>query len=276
MGKVFFDIGVLFNYLDSFLLKESISDLIKNNLWITLLLMGLFLNNFLKHHHITDILKRKDINHKTKLAEEQYKYLSISDCDELSYNLRHDYEKHLTAIVNLIETENYKQLKEYAEIISKSMNYFCIKKYTDNSVIDVILSEKDYQAKNQGIYFYVTTEKLGDVLQNAFYISAIFGNVLENAVEECERQINKGAGYTFINVRLYKDEKLNGLIFSVRNSSDKPILYEGKYLTQKGLSRNHGYGIHNIETVLDKINGICTYGYDNSTFVFIAKIPLTE
>lgn len=102
-------------------------------------------------------------------------------------------------------------------------------------------------------------------------ITVIIGNLLDNAIQAT---IKLPQGKRKINILLQYDK--GRLFMKVENSFDGNIRKkDGRFETIKS-GANHGYGIKNIERVLEKYEGCVQYEYDEHMFYAKCMIYVRE
>lgn len=88
---------------------------------------------------------------------------------------------------------------------------------------------------------------------DAFDLSIIINNALDNALEACKRQKE---GNKTIELNAYQCENMFFIV--IKNSFDGTLArnrIDGRLLTTKLDSRNHGLGLRNIEVCAEKYYG---------------------
>lgn len=242
-----------------------------------LMLAGLIVVNIFIVYLYDKIWESEQNRIKLEILQRQVIYYSeLKSSYSKSAAMRHDYEKHLYILSMLIEEERYEELKDYISKMKTMGKEHQVESYTNNIVLDAIISEKHQAAEKMGIDFFVSAEQMGEKIQEPMYLCILFGNILDNALEACERILKKSCENAYIKVRIYKDSKIdgNGIYISVINSSEKPVEKAGSYISHKGNPLRHGFGLKNVEEVVCKMNGTCVFGYEDKEFYFVAKLPV--
>lgn len=245
--------------------------------FLYLMLFGLIVVNSFVVYLYDKILESEQNRIKLEILQQQVIYYSeLKSSYSKSAAMRHDYEKHLYILSMLIEEERYEELKDYISKMKTMGKEHQVESYTNNIVLDAIISEKHQAAEKMGIDFFVSAEQMGEKIQEPMYLCILFGNILDNALEACERILKKSCENAYIKVRIYKDSKIdgNGIYISVINSSEKPVEKAGTYISHKGNPLRHGFGLKNVEEVVCKMNGTCVFGYEDKEFYFVAKLPV--
>jgi signal transduction histidine kinase len=170
---------------------------------------------------------------------------------ELEIQFRHDWKNRLQILQQFAEHENVEQLRQYlSEIEEKNEAYqvFC---NTGNLIIDSIINSKLQEAveKNIAVSADITLPAAFDI--NADDMDVILGNLLDNAIEACERLEKAGS----LQVRLNYESGC--VLLHIKNSFDAIIRRDGeKYRTRKEDSHLHGIGLQSVKHTVDKYHGV--------------------
>ena len=123
-----------------------------------------------------------------------------------------------------------------------------------------MLSAKRAEAENKNIKF-ISKINIPSLLPiNEEDICIIFGNILDNAIEACERI----SGGRYISLLLAYDGK--DLTLKVENSCSSET--SADYGTIKSDKENHGIGRHSIEHTLDKYNAVYYTEVQDRVYIF--------
>ncbi|MBC8586906.1 sensor histidine kinase [Paratissierella segnis] len=180
---------------------------------------------------------------------------------EKTASLKHDIANHIGAIGSLIrENEisralNYiNQLEKYAPFNSKIVE-------SGNLVIDSILNYKLDYVKSIGVNTHLDIKVPSDLELESFDMVVILGNLLDNSVEALKKLKENRT----IWVSIKYDRGV--LIIQIQNNFDGKISVGAKGLiTTKDDKDNHGLGLKNIESTLEKYNGLLEYSYTDNLF----------
>ncbi len=189
----------------------------------------------------------EDMKHYIGRVEELYREIR---------SMKHDMGNHVAVIENLYlrnpEDENREHLEEYVSTLKAQYSHAAEEIRTGNPITDVILTEKQREAEEKGIAFTCEFRypKEGNV--DAFDLSIILNNALENAMEAVERQEAPG----YVKIRSYT-RKNAYMIEVINNFSDKITIDTETNLpyTTKPHKDNHGYGLYNVREVARKYYG---------------------
>lgn len=172
-----------------------------------------------------------------------------------TYRVVHDMKNHLIILQRYEREREWGKLSEYIEEISGELLYANIRNWTGNGVLDFMISHKKTEAEGKGIKFCIFTTQLTELPFSDNEIIALFGNLLDNAIEACERiqHIDK-----WIEIKIKKQNFV--LFIEVSNSIEEPPMQKkGELVTVKKNRCMHGYGIKSIEKIVEKYDG--TFGY---------------
>ncbi len=180
---------------------------------------------------------------------------------EKTASLKHDIANHIGAIGSLIrENEisralNYiNQLEKYAPFNSKIVE-------SGNLVIDSILNYKLDYVKSIGVNTHLDIKVPSDLELESFDMVVILGNLLDNSVEALKKL--KENRTLWVSIKYDRGV----LIIQIQNNFDGKISVGAKGLiTTKDDKDNHGLGLKNIESTLEKYNGLLEYSYTNNLF----------
>lgn len=183
----------------------------------------------------------------------------IKDIERLYEGIRgmkHDMKNYIADMDALMkqneaETVVQMELRKYLDSLQCSVDQLDMKYHTGNPVTDVVIQRYVQSAKRDGIDFEVDFIFPADMNIDAFDISIILSNGLENAIEACNKLKN---GSRRIKIISYHRENMFFII--IRNSFDGMVLKkDGVFQTTKKDSQNHGFGFQNIVACAEKYYG---------------------
>lgn len=224
---------------------------------------------------VNRIIKYSNLKWKYKLIQEkmevQYSYYLKQKETQLKVrNLYHDMKNHITCIQKIYEKRD--MANKYIEGINNELNSFNSEFYTNNMILDIILSEKSVDCKRNDIEFLVDIDFSKCNFIKMEDVCSIFSNLIDNAIEACNK-IN--------NEKNHKKIKLKGTIVNdffiikcTNSKANKISCKNGKFLTDKKDIFYHGLGIGSIKYSLKKYSGNMEIDISNDMFIITMFIPL--
>ena len=221
-------------------------------------------------------LKEKQREEKENLIlEEQIESTKrhINDVEKLYGNIRslkHDMGNHISVLENLILKKENEEAEKYLAKIKTVWNDSMAEIRTGNPVTDVILTTKYKEAEEKGIKLKCKFAFPSDTRINAFDISVILNNAIENAFEgvmECKNPT--------VSVISYR--KKNAYMIEVVNSISKYVDVDdesGIPMTSKKDKEGHGYGLINIRKVARSYYGDIEINQENDTFILSVMLMI--
>lgn len=189
-------------------------------------------------------------------------------------SMRHDMQNCLFDIKSLLAAqgidveENGSELAGYFSGIGNALDTLKFSIHTGNPVTDVVINGKARRAKDRGIQFDSEFRFPKDYGIDAFDLSIILNNSLDNALEACELLQEKDSeAKAYIKIRSYC--KNNMFLMEMENSCDGLVIETGNgtaLQTRKGDAVQHGLGYQNILRCAEKYFGGADYRCSGQTF----------
>lgn len=173
---------------------------------------------------------------------------------------RHDMRNHVNIVLGLLERNLPDEAINYIKEIDKRTRDFEEITYTENIALDSILSSKVKLAEEKGIKIQLDLNVLSDIKLSKVDICTVFGNLLDNSIEACEK-IKEGK---FITLKILAQE--DKLIIRIKNNTDGDLREEkGSFKTTK-TGVGHGIGLTQIDRVVKKYDGYIKRTHKNNVF----------
>ena len=162
-------------------------------------------------------------------------------------SIKHDMANHLLTLERLYAGNKAAEAKAYSAELSAAFSEAAGELRTGNPVTDVILQEQKNEAQNRNLEFHSAFQYPSGTTVNAFDVSIILNNALQNAVEYAVQ---------YVDIRAYR--KNNAYIIEVKNDFAESLKWDtesGLPATSKQREDGHGYGLSNIRRVAGKYAG---------------------
>ncbi len=185
----------------------------------------------------------------------------IQQKQEQQRQFRHDLKNRFQILNEMAEHGNILELKNYLSEIETKYREQETFSNTGNLIVDSIINSKLQDAVEKKIDVTASVMLPETMEVNTDDMVVILGNLLDNAIEACERaEFPK-----YIN--LFMNYEKGCLILNVRNSFDKVINKEyGEFVTRKKDKSLHGLGIKNVKNTVGKYNGMIEFASDEKEF----------
>lgn len=234
--------------------------------------IGLVIITIVTFYLLCDISKRERRIREDDLFREKVKnqtemYKSVYDNYELQRKRAHEYKNQIMCMEALLSKKEYEQLEKYIGEIGGRLTDTDSNINTNNTLIDAIINTKYREMEERGILLVLKFNEMADLWVEDGDIVVILSNLLNNAIEACEKCDPKT-----VKLKLMKEP--DDIIIAVRNTFNGEISKRGDELqTLKSEKEEHGLGIKNIIEAVEKYGGSYSINYDDKEFVFSICIP---
>lgn len=181
-------------------------------------------------------------------------------------SFRHDMKQHYLLEKTLLEAENYKELERYCNENLDFISRKGIISNTGNIYVDSIINYKVDVASRLGIDIIADVNVPRDAELDAEDLCICLGNLLDNAIEASEVL----TGEKLIKVKISTDKR--NLFFNIVNQYESIKKENGRYLTRKKNSKNHGMGLMIAEKIANKYKGTLEIIDSNGEFSVTALL----
>lgn len=235
---------------------------------------GLAGMNIVVFYLMNDILEREMQLRESKIFEVQVKnqtdmYRAVSENFDNQRKKTHEYKNQMMCIDALIEKREYGQLEEYVQNICGKLNRELDAINTNHVIVNAIMNTKYQEALSKNILFVFQMNDLSALRISDEDIVVILANLLNNAIEACE----KCKGKRIIKVKFVIEDE--NVILSVRNTHENNLVFQNNEIqTSKETDmEEHGIGIRNIIQTIEKYGGSYVIRPEENEFYFSIVIP---
>ena len=157
-------------------------------------------------------------------------------------SMRHDMGNHIQTLEHLVAHNNMDDATEYLEHLKNEWDEVSPEIKTGSPVIDVILMEKLREAKERQIRFLSDFHYPHNTKLNAFDLSVIMNNALNNCME------NVSGDDPYISISSFRKNSI--FMITIKNSFGGQLNFGDSDLPETTKSgRKHGMGLNNIRRV---------------------------
>ncbi|MDK2586001.1 ATP-binding protein [Romboutsia sedimentorum] len=186
----------------------------------------------------------------------------------------HDMKNHMICVRHLCEDKDINKALEYIDSMENNItNYNQLNQefYTKNMILDSILRVKKSICIEKGIDFLVDMDFSKNNSMDMVDVCTIFSNVIDNAIEACDKIDEPNISKKII----LKSKYIDGLcIILIENTKINEVKKRKKlFLTNKENSNMHGIGLTNVKRTVEKYFGEVIFTHSKNTFIVKIMIP---
>ena len=196
--------------------------------------------------------------------------------------LIHDMKKHLQSIQMLYEQGDAAKMLDYISQLSQSPALADSVRVSDNTLLNAIVNRYRKECIENNIAFHTDIRKETVDFLSEQDLTALFGNLLDNALEaaltaqKASSQQTNGQNGLFIELNVeQKGDSAFTMITLVNSCTEKPALAgNGRLRSAKRDGQQHGLGMRSVERVVDTYKGKMQTSYDAQKNTFHTVIML--
>jgi len=196
----------------------------------------------------------KDYQTQCQMAEE------IKRIQEQIRLLKHDMKNHTMVILSYLEENKVEEAKIYAGEILNKLNRMYTYVNVGNSLLNYIINHKLSEAKEKGLEIKAEIENLSFHYIDSVDFSALLNNIMDNAIRGALSSKEQK-----LEVQIYTQNSMD--IITVKNSIDESVLDINPNLISTKVETGHGYGMKQINSIVDKYNGMIDIYEQNTMFI---------
>lgn len=195
-----------------------------------------------------------------KHNEVQYKYYLRQEKEyNRTIHVLHDVNKHINTIEKLYENGYIEDVIEYTKQIKKTLHSMLPSQYTENPILDILLTDRAVIMSKYDIKFIVNVENVSLDFIAHIDITTIFGNLLDNAIEACKKV--RGDKKIIVEISSYYEM----ISICIKNTFEAVTWKDGWPVSDRG--KNHGIGLLNVRHSIEKYDGSMRLREEGTMFV---------
>lgn len=162
--------------------------------------------------------------------------------------IAHDMRNHVMTLKKYDNERNGEQLHEYIQSLGQELTLYETQVWTGIEILDYLLTQEKKKADQRNIAFHIETQRIDELPFSDVEIVSVFGNLLDNAIEACEKMKTEKR---WIHVLLKKQRHMffMEIVNSVEQEADQKNVEKNK---EGGL---HGYGLMNVRQIVERYKG---------------------
>lgn len=248
--------------------------------WACILLaftIGFTLWYSLIDNYVHNITLKQDFRHARKQLNMQVSYArQLDEQMEIKRRYIHDSRQHLVTLRSMAETQTSAELLTYLDALIAHTSVPVktnFQQYCGNPAIDALLNYYVNTMETAGIAVHIQLYLPEQLLLSDIELCTLLGNLLENALEACNRQDAKDEKY----VKLKTNATSMTWTMTLENTYDTIVLPGKKlFLTRKSNKEMHGIGLSSVERIAESHHGSLEIMPNKGIFLVGIVIPLNR
>ena len=221
------------------------------------------------HIQVKEIQMRFEKDTLRNIMDMQYKNYKLSkESIDIVNQKYHDLKHQINLLKSGADSE---KAGEYLEQMEREIKIYETQNKTGNKVLDTILTSKSMHCQRHGIELKFMGE--GQLLNfmEDMDISALFGNMLDNAIESVVKI--KDRQKRLISLHVIQDKQF--IRIRTENYCEENVQFQdGIPITTKKDKRFHGYGMKSMKKIIEKYGGSVMAGKTDNWFELKKLIPM--
>lgn len=238
--------------------------------------------NFLSYYFYSVSLEKSRIEMETMIYQKQIaiyqeRYQDIQKTRKDIWHFQHDINNHLGVIQKLCEDGKGKkkpeecmyEIEKYLKSIGITYDMIFHNTDSENLMIDSIIDIKKGYALSKGIDMVTELYIPPNMKYDSLDMVIILGNLLDNAIEACEKLINKKKPEITLKIQY----KMSNIVILVKNTYEGENGQSGSSVddslpkTTKTDKKVHGIGMRNAKEIIEKYNGVIEWRTEYGMFI---------
>lgn len=207
--------------------------------------------------------------HRSLLAQKKQFDALAAHMDE-THKARHDFRQHLAVVKSYIDKDNQTGLTEYIDLFQTALPQDFWERYCCNDAVNAIVCYYAALAQDGGIAFEAGVDYPDHCPVSNMDITVLLGNLLENAVEACQREAAGARAPQAIKLRV-KRRGGSTLLILVDNPCVTPVPFDGD-MPLSSKRKGMGIGAASVREIAARYDG--TVQFKQKDGIFYASVLL--
>ncbi|MBR6095222.1 MAG: GHKL domain-containing protein [Lachnospiraceae bacterium] len=229
------------------------------------------LNHFLLQDIITQMnLESTVLHQKNQLVYQAEKYSQLSNAYKETRRVIHEVKRYNSFITSCVQKKEYDRIVDFINESNKELEERFVKINTGNLVIDTFITNYNTIASEKGIQFESIIKIDKDMIPvNDYDLCIILGNLLDNSFNESDSFFNIAKSYNEFHILAKILTTDSFFVIHVSNILSKTAKKE-----QTNNNLDHGFGIMNIKSIVQKYDGLYYQNTTEDSYETTISIPI--
>lgn len=208
---------------------------------------------------------------KDELMEANYRQLGEQIAE--SRETMHDMKNHMRVLKEYCKEGDIGGIEAYLQKIETPICNMDKIVWTQSEILNLILNQKKAEAEKKHIKIDIMTGGVNIVPLKDNEVCSLFGNLLDNAIEACEKMADMEP---WIKVELQQRKQM--LFIKIANSAVNPQReVDGEFQSTKQDKDIHGLGLKSVRRIVERNNGDIRFEVEKDSFtVYITLFIFKE
>ena len=234
------------------------------------LMMSVLVFNINRQYEVEKELARLK-SEQAELLERDY--TAVNRAYQVNAKLFHDLHNHIGVLRQFLTHEKYGEAVRYLDELQAPVRNLTATVWTGDETADYLINSKAAAAEADGIRFQAQVEFPRRTNIRSVDLCAIFGNLLDNAIEAA-RQVPEQSNRTVV-LTIRRIHQM--LVIKVENSfAAVPVQENGELKTTKAEGGLHGWGLKSAQTAAEKYDGMVQAGISGEVFRAVATLSYNQ
>lgn len=209
----------------------------------------------------------------TRLKTEQSEllksdYQNLNQIYTANAKLYHDLHNHIEVMYGYLKQEKTTEAIRYLEELRTPIEEITQKIWTGDKAIDYLINSKLAIMHKKQIQVKTNIEFPRNTNIGSADLTAILGNLLDNAIEAVQKCDDKDR-FIYLTIRRIN----NFLIIKVENSyKEEPVMENGQIRSTKENKKQHGWGLKSVKTAVEHYDGAVETSFENQIFCVVVTL----
>lgn len=195
-------------------------------------------------------------------------YQSLNNIYTANAKLYHDFHNHIEALYHYLTLGKADDALQYLEDLRNPVREISQTVWTGDKAIDYLINSKMALARQTHINLKINIEFPRHTNIRSADLTAILGNLLDNALEAAET-VTDDLRFIHLTIRRIN----NMLLIKAENGCGAaPLLESGEFQTSKPDRGLHGWGLKSARAAVERYDGMLEVSYNNNVFQAVATL----